>query len=127
MHVVVEVLLLGASVLTLICAIGMALMRDPLQRLHFIAPPTALGAPLITLAVFLDEPQLQAGFKTAAVTFLLILINGVVTHATARAVRAHARGQWEVTPDEQVPTIRDEAKPKHGAHAPPQPAGGGAE
>lgn len=118
MHAVAAALLVFASILTLVCAVGMAVMRDAYQRLHFISPPTAIAAPLVTVAVFLDEPQLQAGFKTLVISLLLFAINAVVTHATARAVRVHERGRWEASPEEHVPIVHNAPKPRRRGRSP---------
>ncbi|GEJ55397.1 monovalent cation/H(+) antiporter subunit G [Anaeromyxobacter diazotrophicus] len=86
-------LLAGAAVLlTLACALGLAVMRDPWQRLHFVAPPSTLGAALLTGAIALEAGPLAA-VKPLLVTALLTVLNGVVTHALARAafVRQHRR------------------------------------
>lgn len=108
-HDVVVAVLLGlAVVLVLVCALGVMVMRDPLQRLHYVAPPATLSAVLITVAVVLDQSQKQAWFKTLLVTVVLCLMNAVVTHATARAVRIRDRGHWRASPDERIPIVGQE-------------------
>ncbi len=101
--IVVWVLLGAAALLTLLCSVGVAVMRGPLQRLHFIAPPATLAASLVTVALFVDEHDKDAGAKAAIVTFVLTLINGVTAHATARAARIRSLGTWVAVPGERVP------------------------
>ena len=109
-HVLAVAVLLGAAVLlTLLCAVGVLVMENPLRKLNYIAPPATLGAVLVTVAVFLSNEQKQAGLKVVFVTLLLCLINGVVTHATARAYRIRTQGDWRPAPGEQVPLVRDGA------------------
>lgn len=105
-HGVVVAVLLGlASVLVLLCAVGVMVMKDALQRLNYMSPPATLCAVLITVAVVLDQPQKQAWFKTMLVTLVLCLMNGVVTHATARAIRVRERGRWQAAADERIPIV----------------------
>lgn len=106
MHQWIVAVLLGLAVLlTLLCTVGVLVMKDPYQRLNYISPPTTLGALLITAAVFLDEPQKQAGLKTLLTTVVLIAMNGVITHATARAARIRELGRLRVEPSERIPLV----------------------
>ncbi len=107
MQALVAVLLIASSLLTLLCAVGVAVMRDPLQRLHFLSPPTAISAPLLAVAVFLDGQGMQAGLKVSLAALLLVLMNAVATHATARAVRVHQHGHWEPAIDDHVEIVRE--------------------
>jgi monovalent cation/proton antiporter MnhG/PhaG subunit len=108
-HQWIVALLLGLAVLiALLSSLGVLVMKDPYQRLHYIGPPTTVGAILITIAVFLDEPQKQAGLKTLLITVVLITMNGVITHATARAARIRKLGRLRVEPDERIPLVGQE-------------------
>lgn len=102
---IVALLLGGAVLITALSAVGVLVMKDAYQRLHYIGPPTTLGALLITVAVFLDEQQKQAGLKMLLITGVLIAINGVVTHATARAARIRELGRMTVDPSERIPLV----------------------
>lgn len=103
MTIVVWVLLAAAGLLALICAFGAAAMRDPLQRLHWIAAPAAVSSALVTVAVFVADRDKDVGLKAAFVTLALATMNGVVAHATARAARVHAHGTWLPVRGEHVP------------------------
>lgn len=87
---VVLCLLIAADLVVVVSAMGVLAMRDPFQRLHFIAPPATISTVLLTIAVGVGGLGTQATLKTATVGLLLLAVNGVVTHATARA--AHLRG-----------------------------------
>jgi multicomponent Na+:H+ antiporter subunit G len=84
LHVAAAVLAAVAVLVTLTSAIGVWAMRDPYQRLHFLAPPATVGAALLALAIGLDGGP-RAAVKPALVLCLLAALNGVVSHATARA------------------------------------------
>ena len=95
----VDVLLAVAVGLTFLCAVGVAKMRDPIQRLHFIAPAAALVPWLVALAVWLDGGDAPAILKSLFVALVLAVQNAVVSHATARAVHVRAHRNWPPRPD----------------------------
>lgn len=91
--VAVAVLCAGCALLTLASSIGVLAMRDPWQRLHFVAPPSTLGAAALAVAIGLESGPLAA-VKPLLVVVLLTALNGVVTHALARAEYVRNRGTW---------------------------------
>ncbi len=97
-------ILLGLAVgLAVVCSVGMAIMRDAYQRLHFAAAIVSLSSPLIVIAVFLEESQAQARLKVVLIAVLLFCLNAVLTHATAKATRVRKTGHWQVHPEERIP------------------------
>jgi monovalent cation/proton antiporter MnhG/PhaG subunit len=101
--IVVDVLVGVAVVLNLLSAIGAMAMKDAYQRLHYLAPPSSLAPFLLTIALFVGVPDHQAGFKMLLVLVLVNAINGVVTHATARAARLRDDLPYgDTTPEERA-------------------------
>ena len=105
MKIAVDILLGVAVVVAILSSIGIAVMRDPYQRLHFISPPASVSALLVTAAIFLGEKQKQAGAKAALVAFLLYFMNAVITHATARAHFVREKGTWP--PKEPIEVVHE--------------------
>jgi len=103
--IAVDILLGLAVVVAILSSIGIAVMRDPYQRLHFISPPASVSALLVTAAIFLGEKQKQAGAKAALVAFLLYFMNAVITHATARAHFVREKGTWP--PKEAIEVVHE--------------------
>jgi len=103
--IAVDVLLALAVGIALLSSIGVAAMRDPYQRLHFITPPASLSGLCVLLALFLGETQKQAGAKAALIVFLLYFMNSVVTHATARAHFVREKGTWP--PPEPIELVHE--------------------
>jgi multisubunit Na+/H+ antiporter MnhG subunit len=88
--------LLGVVVLSCwLGALGMLLLRDPTQALHYLSLPSSIGAPALAAAIFAGVGPNQAAGKMLLLTLVLFTTNAVVTHATARAFRARALGHWE--------------------------------
>ncbi|HSN32963.1 MAG TPA: monovalent cation/H(+) antiporter subunit G [Ideonella sp.] len=87
MSVVVAVLVGLAVAINLLSAIGALVMRDAYQRLHYLAPASSLAPLLLTVAFFLGEPDKLVGCKMLVLLLVVNAVNGVATHATARAAR----------------------------------------
>lgn len=107
----VDALLLLGFIVALTFALGVLLARNVYQRLHYMAPIAMLAAPLIVAAVFINELFSAAGIQALLIGFLLILMNPVLTHATARAARIRALGRWKLLPAEMRP---EGATPRRG-------------
>jgi Multisubunit Na+/H+ antiporter, MnhG subunit len=75
----------------ILAALGALVVRDPLDRLHFVTPVTSLGTPLVGVGV-----AVQLGWRLSAALVLLtvgitVLTGPVLTLAIAREL-ARARG-----------------------------------
>jgi multisubunit Na+/H+ antiporter MnhG subunit len=107
-HLLLEWSLLGFVVL--LCwlgVLGMWRMRQPVQALHYLSMPACGATVALTIAVFLKTGNTQAGWKTLLICFVLLAINSVVTHATARAFRVRELGHWPALPGDPVEFVRD--------------------
>jgi multicomponent Na+:H+ antiporter subunit G len=80
-------ILLGAGgALQVMAVLGVVLMRDALDRLHYLAP-SALAALLIAIAICVQESLLsQIGLYALLTTGFLVFTGPVLAHATARAI-----------------------------------------
>ena len=83
-----------AAFFALAGALGVWLMRDVYQKLHYVALPCSVSAWLLCAAIFVGEKQKQAGAKAVLIALVLFFMNAVVTHATARAAWVRKDGQW---------------------------------
>lgn len=99
----IDILIAAGVVVTLLSVLGMWRMRDPYQKMHFIAPPAALSAAFFTAAIFMQNGLKPEGFKALVTTFVLIGMNTAVTHAAARAFRIAETKDWNPAPGEEVP------------------------
>ncbi len=101
--IAIEVLLALAVVIVLAAVAAMMRMRDPYQKMHYLAPPASLSAAFITIAIFLQRGSKPESFKAVFVTLTLIGMNTVVTHAAARALRIAEVKDWHPKTGEEVP------------------------
>ncbi len=93
LHLLAAVLAGLAVLVSLMSAAGLLVLSDAWQRLHFVAPPATLSAALLTAAIALESGP-KAAVKPFLVTLLLTALNGVVSHALARAAYVRRHGEW---------------------------------
>jgi monovalent cation/proton antiporter MnhG/PhaG subunit len=91
--VIAGVLLFGGVAVLLLCAIGVVVMRDSLDRLH-CASAASFGVLLIAVGVVVQESFSLIGNKALAIAVLLLVTNPVLAHATARTIRIRRHGDW---------------------------------
>jgi monovalent cation/proton antiporter MnhG/PhaG subunit len=101
---VAELILVSAGVgVVLLSCLGVLLMRDAFDRLHYTGPAATLGTVLIVAAVVVREGVSQIGAKSILLCLVIVVTNPVLASATARAARVRQFGRWTVLPDEHVP------------------------
>ncbi|HEY2318834.1 MAG TPA: monovalent cation/H(+) antiporter subunit G [Solirubrobacteraceae bacterium] len=92
-HVVSLILLIAGVGLEVIAALGVSVMRDALDRLHYVGV-AGYGALLVGASILCDESFSLIGDKALLTGVLVVLIGPVLVHATARSLRTRARGEW---------------------------------
>jgi monovalent cation/proton antiporter MnhG/PhaG subunit len=114
MTLTIEILVYAAVVVTLLSAWLMLRMRDEYQMMHFLSPPASVSVIFITVAIFLQQKAKPESFKALFIILVLLMMNTIVTHATARAFRIREmRDKWERSQGEEVPVLpSDERMPK---------------
>jgi multisubunit Na+/H+ antiporter MnhG subunit len=85
-QVVTGVLLTAGVLVAVASAVGALLMRDALDRLHFLSPVTSLAAPLVWGAMAVENGWNAATAGTLLTVFLLALSGPVLGSATGRLV-----------------------------------------
>jgi len=114
----IAAVLVGIAVaLSLACSMGIAVMKSPLQRLHFSAPVCSFGVALITCAVWLDDPNWQARLKVALIAAIMFLMNAILSHATARAIRIREDKHFKPLPSEEIPLVTTGESSERGTQA----------
>jgi multisubunit Na+/H+ antiporter MnhG subunit len=92
-HVVATVLLIGGTALDVFAVLGMTVMRDPFDRLHYVGL-AGYGALLVAIAILARESWSLIGDKALVTAGLLITVGPVLVHTTARSLRAREHGDW---------------------------------
>jgi len=82
-------LLVGLGVGTeLLCCVGLVVMRDVYDRLHYVMAATTVPPFLLAAAVIVEEDWTQPGINALVVAIALFVLNPVLAHATARVARS---------------------------------------
>ena len=97
---VTALLVLGVAV-TLLSCLGVLVRRDASVRRHYTTAAAVVAPVAIASAVVLQERLSAAGIKAVLVALVLAFTNPVLGHATARAARIRAFGEWTIREDER--------------------------
>ena len=98
---VVGALLLIGVATQLVSILGVCVMQDPYDRLHFTSPANTVAPIAIAAAIVVEEGLWPVGVKVMLVALVLLVTNPLVTHATARAGRVREHGRWVTRPEEE--------------------------
>jgi multisubunit Na+/H+ antiporter MnhG subunit len=92
-HVIASVLLIAGVVLELFAVLGVVVMRNAFDRLHYVGL-AGYGALLIAVAILVTESFSLIGDKALATGVVLVGVGPVLVHTTVRSLRARERGEW---------------------------------
>jgi monovalent cation/proton antiporter MnhG/PhaG subunit len=82
----------------LLCCIGVLVMEDAYDKLHYLGPAAIVAPTAIAAAIVVQESLSQAGIKALLTAGLLTVASPVMSHATARALYIRQRDRIEPTP-----------------------------
>jgi multisubunit Na+/H+ antiporter MnhG subunit len=91
--VVATVLLIGGVAIELVAVVGVTVMRDVFDRLHYVGL-VGYGALLVAISVLVRESFSLIGDKALFTGVFLAAFGPVLVHATARSMRIRERGDW---------------------------------
>lgn len=95
MRSAVAYVLLGAGgALQLFAVLGVVLLRDALDRLHFLGP-SMLATTLIVVAVVVRESFSLIGWTALLLAAFVLFTGPVLAHVTGRALLLSARRRGE--------------------------------
>lgn len=86
--VVMWVLVAAGVAVQVFAALGVLLMRDALDRLHYVGA-SAVGIACVCAAVVVGEGPSLIGLKALLTAAFLLVTGPVLAHATARAIHLH--------------------------------------
>lgn len=91
--VVAVILLIAGGLLELIAVLGVCVMRDAYDRLHYVGL-AGFGGLLITVAVLVRESFSLIGDKALLVGVILVLTGPVLVQTTMRSLLIREHGDW---------------------------------
>ena len=110
--VVLSAALLAVGVLAvLLSCVGVLLLPDAFDKLHYAAPANTIGPVALALAIVVRAGFDQAGVKALVVAAVLVSTNSALTHATARAAYVRTHGGWRIDPASPGPEGGHDGRP----------------
>jgi multisubunit Na+/H+ antiporter MnhG subunit len=100
--IVAVVLLAGGGLLELLAVLGLCVMRDAYDRLHYVGL-AGFGALTIAVAIVVRESFSLIGDKALLVGAILVLGGPVLIQTTARSLLIRELGDWR----EKVEEVED--------------------
>ena len=97
--VISVVLLVTGLVIVVGSCAGMAVLDDPLDRLHLTTPAAMLGSTGICASVVVRDGLSASGLAAIGVAVILIGANPLVGHAVARAIAIRRGATWSAPAD----------------------------
>lgn len=102
-------ILLGLAVaIVLASAVGVLVMRDAYQKLHFVTP-AAMAAPLlVALAIMVQHGVYENTGESFLALLFMMIVSPFISHATMRAIRIREKGDWRPQPGSRAPAEEKE-------------------
>jgi multisubunit Na+/H+ antiporter MnhG subunit len=91
--VLATVLLICGGAIELLAVLGLCVMRDLYDRLHYVGL-AGYGSLLIALAIVVRESFSLIGDKALLVGAVLVIGGPIVVHTTMRSMLIRERGDW---------------------------------
>lgn len=99
--VVAVILLIGGGLLELIAVLGLCVMRDAYDRLHYVGV-AGFGALLIAVAIVVREGFSLIGDKALLVGAVLVLAGPILVQTTVRSLLIREDGDWRTRARERA-------------------------
>jgi multisubunit Na+/H+ antiporter MnhG subunit len=92
---VVSDILLGLAVVIVAGAsLGVLVMRDAYQKLHYVTPAALVAPALVVVAIFVQVGFLENTGETLLALLFMVIAGPFLSHATMRAIRVRETGDW---------------------------------
>ena len=101
MTIGIEALVWASVALELLSCLGLVLASTHFDRLHYASAAAVTPLILLAAAVGLSEGVSTQLWNAVAVAAMLVLLNGLLTHATGRAARKRDYGGVAALPEER--------------------------
>ncbi|HET9893869.1 MAG TPA: monovalent cation/H(+) antiporter subunit G [Streptosporangiaceae bacterium] len=87
---------IGALV-ALISCIGILVMRDAYQKLHYVTPVSLVAPVAVGLAILIKSGWSSSSAQTWLAIGFMAIASPYLSHATLRAARVRETGDWRLT------------------------------
>jgi multicomponent Na+:H+ antiporter subunit G len=97
--IVADILLAMAVAVVIGASLGVLVMRDPYQKLHFVTPAALVAPVLVALAVLVQMGLYENTGETWLALLFMVIAGPFLSHATIRAIRIREKGDWRLGRD----------------------------
>ena len=97
--IVADILLAMAVAVVMGASLGVLIMRDPYQKLHFVTPAALVAPALVALAVLVQMGLYENTGETWLALLFMVIAGPFLSHATVRAIRVREKGDWRLGRD----------------------------
>ena len=111
--IVADVLLGLAVAVVLSASVGVLVMRDAYAKLHFVTPAALVAPALVALAVFVQMGLYENTGETFVALLFMVIAGPYLSHATIRAIRIRATGDWRLNKAGQAPAGEPAEEKEH--------------
>ncbi len=101
--VAADILLGLAVVVVLASSLGVLVMPDVYQKLHFVTPASLIAPILVAVAVLVQQGYSENAVETWLSLLFLVVAGPFLTHATIRAARIRETGDWRLNSNDGAP------------------------
>lgn len=95
-EIATDMLLALAVLIVAASAAGVLVMKDAAARLHFVTPAAVVAPVLVAAAVFVRQGLDENTGETLVALFFMVVAGPYLSHATIRAIRVRAHGDWRL-------------------------------
>ena len=99
--VVAVILLIAGGLLEVVAVLGLCVMRDAYDRLHYVGV-AGFGALLIAVAIVVRESFSLIGDKALLVGVVLVMAGPVLVQTTVRSLLIRELGDWRTRARERA-------------------------
>jgi multisubunit Na+/H+ antiporter MnhG subunit len=101
--------LLGLAVMVVLGAsVGVLVMRDAYQKLHFVTPAALVAPVLVAGAVLAQVGVYENSGETFLACAFMVIAGPFLSHATMRAIRVREKGDWRPREHARAPAEEKE-------------------
>lgn len=105
--IIADVLLGLAAAVVLASSVGILVMRDAYQKLHYVTPIAVIAPVIVALAVLVQSGWTENSGETWLALLFVLAGAPFLSHATIRAARIRQKGDWRPGPGHEDHGDRD--------------------
>jgi multisubunit Na+/H+ antiporter MnhG subunit len=102
--IVADILLALAVMIVLASSLGILVMDDVYQKLHFVTPAALVAPVFVAAAVFVQAGLYENTGETSLALVLVVIAGPFLSHATIRAARIRDQGDWHTSKAGKAPS-----------------------